>query len=219
MKKDLTELVFIIDKSGSMCGLEDDTVGGFNAMIRKQKALFGECLVSCFLFDNCSKLLYDRIPIDRIALMKAEDYVPGGSTALFDALGEAIHHIASIHKYARDEDVPEKTIFIITTDGEENSSQTYSSHRVRQMVEEETEKHGWEFLYLAANIDAAETGSSMGILRERAVNYNADQRGTAMAYEAMDRAVSSLRCGSPLDSDWGEDLEEDIRQRGRRNLH
>ena len=157
MKKNLTELVFILDRSGSMSGLETDVIGGFNSMIAKQKKLDGECLVSCVLFDNEQKVIYDRVPISEVRPMTDKDYELGGCTALVDALGLAVKHIGNIHKYAREEDIPEHTVFVITTDGMENASRIYSSEKVKKMVSKKTEKHGWEFLYLAANIDAVET--------------------------------------------------------------
>jgi len=213
MKKNLTEMVFILDKSGSMAGLEKDTIGGFNALIEKQKKLDGECLVSCVLFDNGQKVIYDRVPLSEIKPMTEEDYTVGGCTALVDALGLAVKHIGGIHKYIREEDVPEHTIFVITTDGMENASHIYSSAKVKKMVEKKTEKHGWEFLYLAANIDAVDTGAAIGIKEGRAANYKCDGMGTGMLYEAVSAAVGSMRCCSKIADNWAEELEEDNRKR------
>lgn len=213
MKKNLTELVFILDKSGSMASLEKDTIGGFNSMIEKQKKLDGECLVSCVLFDNGQKVIYDRVPIAEVEPMTDKDYCASGSTALVDALGLAIKHIGDIHKYIREEDVPEHTIFIITTDGMENASRIYSADKVRKMVGKKTEKHGWEFLYLAANIDAVETGAAIGIKKGRAANYKCDAKGTGLLYEAVCSAVGSMRSCAKIEDNWAEELEEDNRKR------
>ena len=165
MKNNLTELVFIIDKSGSMSGFESDTVGGFNAVIEKQRAEEGRVLVSTVLFNNYSEVIHDRVPIEEIKPMTAENYRVGGCTALLDAIGGAIHHIGNIHKYARPEDVPEKTIFLITTDGMENASQQYGSDKVKEMIRKREEENGWEFVFVAANIDAVNTAASIGIRR------------------------------------------------------
>lgn len=213
MNKNLTELVFIIDKSGSMASLEKDTIGGFNAMIEKQKKLDGECLVSCVLFDNGQKVIYDRVPISEVVPMTEKDYCAGGCTALVDALGLAVKHIGSIHKYIREEDVPEHTIFVITTDGMENASKIYSADKVRKMVNKKTEKHGWEFLYLAANFDAVETGAAIGIKEGRTANYKCDARGTGLLYETVGAALGSMRSCSKIADNWAEELEEDNRNR------
>lgn len=216
MKKGLTELVFILDRSGSMGGLESDTVGGFNAMIAKQKKEEGECLVSTVLFDNQSEVLHDRVPVAEVPEMTEKEYSVRGCTALLDAVGGAIHHIANIHKYARPEDVPEHTMFVITTDGMENASRTYSSDKVKKMIEQK-KGSGWEFIFVAANIDAVETAGRIGIESRNAVNYNADKMGTRVLYESVSRAVSGMRaCKSPsepLSSDWREALDEDYAKR------
>lgn len=213
MKKNLTELVFILDKSGSMANLEQDTIGGFNAMIEKQKKIGGECLVSCVLFDNTQKVLYDRVPLSEVSPMTDKDYCAGGCTALVDALGLAVKHIGNIHKYAREEDIPEHTIFVITTDGMENASRIYSAEKVKKMVSKKTEKNGWEFLYLAANIDAVETGAAIGIKSGRAANYKCDEMGTGMLYETVCEAVGSMRKGSKISADWADKLEADSKRR------
>ena len=216
MRKDLTELVFIIDRSGSMSGLESDTIGGFNSMIRKQKQAEGEALISTVLFDNVSEVLHDRVNVKDIQSMTEHDYTVRGTTALLDAIGGAIHHIGNVHKYARQEDVPEHTMFVITTDGMENASRYYSSEKVKKMIERQKVKYGWEFLFLGANIDAVETASHFGIGADRAVNYNCDSEGTALNYEVVSDAICSVRCSAPLKSDWKKRIDEDYKKRGRK---
>lgn len=201
MKKNLTELVFIIDRSGSMSGFENDTIGGFNSMIEKQKAGEGEVYVSTVLFDNHTSVLHDRVPIEEIKPMTREDYYVGGCTALLDAIGGAIHHIGNVHKYAREEDVPENTIFVITTDGMENASHLYHSAKVKEMIKRKTEKYGWEFIFVAANIDAVETADSIGIRRERAANYRQSREGYTECYEAMSAFVTRKRSAKPMEAD------------------
>lgn len=216
MRKDLTELVFIIDRSGSMSGLESDTIGGFNSMIRKQKQAEGEALISTVLFDNVSEVLHDRVNVKDIQPMTEHYYTVRGTTALLDAIGGAIHHIGNVHKYARQEDVPEHTMFVITTDGMENASRYYSSDKVKKMIERQKVKYGWEFLFLGANIDAVETASHFGIGADRAVNYNCDSEGTALNYEVVSDAICSVRCSAPLKSDWKKRIDEDYKKRGRK---
>ena len=216
MRKDLTELVFIIDRSGSMSGLESDTIGGFNSMIRKQKQAEGEALISTVLFDNVSEVLHDRVNVKDIQSMTEHDYTVRGTTALLDAIGGAIHHIGNVHKYARQEDVPEHTMFVITTDGMENASRYYISDKVKKMIERQKVKYGWEFLFLGANIDAVETASHFGIGADRAVNYNCDSEGTALNYEVVSDAICSVRCSAPLKSDWKKRIDEDYKKRGRK---
>lgn len=218
MRKDLTELVFIIDRSGSMSGLESDTIGGFNSMIRKQKQAEGEALISTVLFDNVSEVLHDRVNVKDIQPMTEHDYTVRGTTALLDAIGGAIHHIGNVHKYARKEDVPEHTMFVITTDGMENASRYYSSDKVKKMIERQKVKYGWEFLFLGANIDAVETASHFGIGADRAVNYNCDSEGTALNCEVVSDAICSVRCSAPLKSDWKKRIDEDYKKRGRKKL-
>ena len=213
MKNNITELVCILDRSGSMAGLESDTVGGFNALIEKQRKQEGTCYVSTVLFNNESTVLHDRVPIGAVKPMTAEDYVPGGCTALLDAIGGAIHHIGNIHKYARSEDVPEHTIFVITTDGLENASRRYGSDRVKRMIERQKEQYGWEFLFLAANIDAVETAAHIGISRDRAANYRSDGAGTELMYSVAAEAVSAVRCCAPMREDWAEELNRDAQRR------
>ena len=213
----ITELVFILDRSGSMAELEADTIGGFNAMIEKQRREEGECFVSTVLFDNISEVLHDRVRLSDIKPMTVKEYTVRGSTALIDALGGAIHHIGNVHKYARPEDVPAHTMFIITTDGMENASHKYSSERVKAMIQRQKEKYGWEFLFIGANIDAVETAARYGIDRDRAVNYNADGEGTRVLYESVSRAVCNVRASAPLSADWSADIDADYRKRGRKN--
>lgn len=209
MKNNITELVFIIDRSGSMAGMEADTIGGFNAMIEEQKKPDGKVYVSTVLFDNYSEVLHDRVDIQKIEPMTGRQYHVRGCTALMDAIGGAIHHIGNIHKYARPEDVPEHTMFVITTDGMENASREYSSQRVKEMITRQQEKYGWEFLFVAANIDAVETAAHMGIRPERAANYQQTCRGTRSAYDAMNYAVDSIRRSQPMASEWKEKLDND----------
>lgn len=213
MKNNITELVFILDRSGSMAGLESDTIGGFNAMIEKQKKETGEAYVSTVLFDNKSEVLHDRIKLSEIEKMTDKDYTVRGCTALIDAIGGAIHHIGNIHKYARPEDVPEHTMFIITTDGMENASVCYSSDQVKHMIERQKEQYGWEFLFIGANIDAVETAVQFGIERNRAVNYRADSVGTQVLYETISAPISAMRQNKPLTDDWSRDIEEDFETR------
>ena len=217
MKNNITELVFILDRSGSMAGLESDTIGGFNAMIEKQKKQDGECYVSTVLFDNVSEVLHDRVKLSEIKPMTDRDYTVRGCTALIDAIGGAIHHIGNVHKYARPEDVPENTVFIITTDGMENASHRYTSDRVKAMIERQKAKYGWEFLFIGANIDAVETASRYGIGADRAVNYNADPKGTSIVYESVSRAVCNVRARASLDSSWSDEINEDYVRIGKNN--
>ena len=212
-KNNITELVFILDRSGSMSGLEGDTIGGFNAMIKKQKKEAGEAYVSTILFDNVSEVLHDRIKLKDVPKMTGKDYTVGGCTALIDAIGGAIHHIGNIHKNARPEDVLADTMFIITTDGQENASHQYSSDEVKKMIEHQKEKYGWEFLFIGANIDAVETAARFGINRNRAVNYNADSKGTQVLYETLSAPISAMRADAAISDDWCQNIEEDYNSR------
>ena len=218
MKKNLTEIVFILDRSGSMRGLESDTIGGFNGMIEKQKKADGDALFSTILFDNVSEVLHDRVDVREIKPMTDADYTVRGCTALLDAIGGAIHHIGNVHKYARKEDVPEHTLFVITTDGMENASHRYDSDKVKRMIKRQQEKYGWEFLFLGANIDAVETARSFGIHEDRAVNYHADGEGTKLNYEVLNQVISTVRCSAPLDENWKRRIAEDfeVRKNGRK---
>lgn len=193
MRKGLTEVVFILDRSGSMCGLESDTIGGFNSMIEKQKKEEGEAYISTVIFDDVSEVLYDRVPIAKVEPMNDRQYYVRGCTALLDAVGGAIKHISNVHKYAREEDRPEKTLFIITTDGLENASRTFTYDKVKKMVEKEKNEHGWEFLFLGANIDAVKEAGRFGIGADRAINYECDSQGTAVNYQAVSETVSAVR--------------------------
>lgn len=220
MRENLTELVFILDRSGSMSGLEADTIGGFNSMIKKQQKEEGEALVSTVLFDDQCEVLHDRVEISKIKKMTEDDYYVRGCTALLDAVGGAIHHIGNIHKYAREEDRPAKTLFIITTDGLENASRRYTFKDIKRMVERQKEKYNWEFLFLGANIDAIEVAGNMGIRKERAANFVCDAVGTAVNYSVLDKAISRVRkCKSSemacafADGAWKAEIDEDYEAR------
>ncbi|MBR2948238.1 MAG: hypothetical protein IKC46_00090 [Lachnospiraceae bacterium] len=213
MRKNLTEIVFILDRSGSMHGLEADTIGGFNSMIEKQKKTEGEATISTVLFDNESEVIHDRVDIKNIKPMTERDYTVRGCTALLDAIGGAIHHIGNIHKYARKEDVPEHTLFVITTDGMENASHRYDSEKVKSMIKRQKEKYGWEFLFLGANIDAVETAAHFGIEKDRAVNYHADSVGTQLNYEVLADAISDIRLSRPLAAGWKKRIDKDYKER------
>ncbi len=215
MKKDLTELIFILDMSGSMAHLTDDTIGGFNSVLKEHANKEGEVLVTTYLFNNDSRMLHDRLPIKDVPAMTDKDYRAGGCTALIDAMGDAIKHIVGIHRYARPEDIPEHTIFVITTDGMENASHKYSAEQVRKMVTHEQEKYGWEFIFLAANIDAVETAGHYGIRPERAVNYMHDEVGTGNVYEAVSCAVGMVRERRSLERDacWRKNVDDDFQKR------
>ena len=215
-KNGITELVFILDRSGSMSGLEKDTIGGFNSMIEKQKKQEGECYISTVLFDNESEVIHDRVKLSEIKPMTEDDYYVRGCTALIDAIGGAIHHIGNVHKYARPEDVPEHTMFIITTDGMENASRRYTSDRVKAMIERQKEKYGWEFLFIGANIDAVETAAQYGINPDRAVNYNADEKGTKILYATVSESICQMRANAPLQANWSEEVNKDYQKRGKK---
>ena len=199
-----------------MAGLESDTIGGFNGMIEKQKLEDGLCLVSTVLFANDSQVIHDRVPLEQIRPMTFRDYTVGGCTALIDALGDAIHHISLIHKYARPEDVPAHTIFIITTDGMENASRKYSASQVRTWIELKKKNFGWDFLFIGANIDAVETAKHFGISEDRAVNYNADSYGTHLVYESVSSAVRDVRANMPMSSAWSQKINADYQKRGKK---
>lgn len=219
MKKGLTEMVFILDRSGSMGGLEKDTIGGYNSLIEKQKKEEGEALVSTVLFDHEQEVLCDRVPLDQVKSMTGDEYWVRGCTALLDAIGGAIHHIGNIHKYAREEDVPEKTIFVITTDGLENASKRYSYRDIKKMIKRQEEKYGWEFLFLGANIDVAKESGRLGIREDRAVRYVNDSEGIGLNYEVVGCAMSAMRCmpdSRKMDGSWKAKIEKDFKKRGRR---
>ena len=212
MQNNVTELVFILDRSGSMAGFEADTIGGFNATIEKQKKQDGKVYVSTVLFDNESEVIHDRVDISEIRAMTENEYRVGGCTALLDAIGGAIHHIGNIHKYARPEDVPEHTVFVITTDGMENASHRYSSQEIKSKIKRQTEKYGWQFIFLAANIDAVETAESIGIRRERAANWRQTKEGVGRSYYAMCEAITSVRMNCADKMDLEEYLKEDDKE-------
>ena len=228
MRENLTELVFILDRSGSMGGLESDTIGGFNSMIKKQKKEDGEAFVSTVLFDDVTEVIHDRVPIRDVKKLTDDEYFVRGCTALLDAVGSAIDHIGNVQKYAREEDRPAKTLFVITTDGLENASRRYTFKRVKKMIKRQQEKYNWEFLFLGANIDAIEVAGNMGISRDRAANYHCDEVGTALNYEVLEKAVTRVRaCKSDMmhaaftGGAWKEDIDRDFEarkdnKRGRR---
>ncbi len=211
----MTELVFILDRSGSMSGLEKDTIGGFNSMLEKQRREAGDAVISTVLFDNVSDVIHDRVDIKDVHELTDRDYFVRGCTALLDAVGGAIHHIGNVHKYARKEDVPEKTLFIITTDGMENASRYYSYDRVRHMIERQKKRYGWEFIFLGANIDAAAEARRFGIDESMAADYHCDGAGTALNYEVLSEVITNVRtCGKPISSDWKKKIDNDYRNRG-----
>lgn len=214
MKKDLTELVFILDRSGSMAGLESDTIGGYNALLKKQQAEPGDAIVTTVLFDDDYQLLHDRVNIKGIRPITEQEYFVRGSTALLDAIGKTIHKIGNAQRYASDEKRAEKVMFVITTDGMENASKEYSCKRINAMVERQKLKYGWEFIFLGANIDAIATAAKFGISADRAANYHADGEGTILNYEAVSDAVSELRSNRSIDADWKARIDADYQQRG-----
>lgn len=216
MKKtnnNITELVFILDRSGSMAGLEGDTIGGFNSLIEKQKKQDGKCYVSTVLFDHLTDVIHDRVELENIKPMTNEDYYVRGCTALIDAIGGAIHHIGNIHKYAREEDVPEHTMFVIMTDGYENASHIYTSDKVKAMIKRQKEKYGWEFLFIGANIDAVETAKHFGINEDRAVSYHADSQGTSVVYDTVGDTVCCMRESRTISDDWSKNINDDFNNR------
>ena len=215
MRKNLTEIVFILDRSGSMAGLEKDTIGGFNAMIEKQRKEPGEAYISAVLFDNTSTVIHDRVSLSKVPVLTEQDYYVRGCTALLDAVGSAIHHIGNVHKYAREEDRPERTLFVITTDGMENASRRYTYDKVRAMIQHQKDTYDWEFLFLGANIDAAREAARFGITPDRAANYHADTVGTEVIYDAVCETVSDFRCARPMSAGWKRRIDEDFKKRGR----
>ena len=214
MKKNLTELVFILDRSGSMAGLEKDTIGGFNAMLERQKAEAGEAYISTILFDNYTEVIHDRLALDAVPRLTEKEYYVRGCTALLDAVGGAIRHIGNIHKYAREEDRPEKTMFVITTDAMENACRRYTYERVREMITRQKERYGWEFLFLGANMDAAREAARFGIDADRAANYHADAKGTEVIYGAVCETVCDFRASRPVAAGWKKRIDEDFNRRG-----
>ena len=210
----LTEMVFILDRSGSMGGLESDTIGGYNSLLEKQKQEEGDAVVTTVLFDDRVKIIHDRVDIKAVSPLTEKEYYVRGSTALLDALGSTVSRIANNHRMMKEEYRPDKVIFVVTTDGMENASREYTYNKVKQMVEHEKEKYGWEFLFLGANIDAAETAGRMGIDRGHSVNYHSDSVGTALNYKVVSDAVSRVRaCAAPLEADWKAEIEDDYLRR------
>ena len=217
MKNGITEMVFILDRSGSMSGLEADTIGGFNSLIEKQKRQEGKCYISTVLFDDVSTVLYDRVELEKIRPMTNDDYVPRGCTALIDAIGGAVHHIGNVHKYIRTEDVPENTVFVIITDGCENASIKYTADTVKAMIEEKKREFGWEFMFIGANIDSVTTAGRFGISGSRAVDYKADSTGTCVAYGAVAETLKNFRASKPISDDWKDGIAADMKKRGGKN--
>ena len=211
-KNNTTELVFILDRSGSMGGLEKDTIGGFNSLIEKQKKQEGKCFVTTVLFDHEQQTLHDRVELQSVKPLTDEDYTVRGCTALIDAIGCTVKHIEDIHRYQRPDDVPANTMFVITTDGMENASKEYTADKVREMIEQKKEQ-GWEFLFIGANIDAVRTAKGFGIRADRAVNYHADSKGTSVVYETVSNAVSCNRACTPLKSSWSKKINDDYNSR------
>lgn len=215
MKRNLTELVFILDKSGSMAGLEADTISGFNAMLKKQQKAEGEALVTTALFNHHYELLHDRINVRGISPITEKDYEVGGTTALLDAIGSTIQKIVNVQKRTSEDERAEKVLFVITTDGMENASQEYSADKIKKMVQYQKEKFGWEFMFLGANIDAISTAARFGIDEDFAVDYRADEIGTQLNYAVLSEAVSNLRSGKKIDRSWKKGIERDYNQRSR----
>ena len=215
MKENLTELVFILDKSGSMCGLEADTIGGFNSLIEKQKKETGEAIVSTILFSDDSQVLHNRINLQDVGKMTDKEYFTSGCTALLDAVGSSIKHVVKVQESLPDEERPAKTLFIITTDGQENASHEYSYSNIKKLIEKQTEK-GWEFIFLGANIDAAKEAEKVGILRENAVNYNCDEVGVKLNYEVLGCAINSARKNKKIDPSWRKEIDDDYQKRGKK---
>lgn len=214
MKK-YTEVVFIMDRSGSMSGLESDTIGGFNGMIAKQKKEEGDAVISTVLFDDRMEVIHDRTEISKVQPMTDKEYYVRGCTALLDAIGNAVHHIGNVHKYAREEDRPDKTIFVIITDGLENASRQYNYTKVKQMIERQKNTYGWEFIFLGANIDSIREARRFGIAEDRAVNFHSDKEGTALNYQVIGKTISTLRANRPLEASWKAEIEADFKKRGK----
>ena len=213
MKKDLVEMVFILDRSGSMAGLEKDTIGGFNSMINKQKKIPGEALVSTVLFDDAYEVLHNRKSIKEVPSLTHEEYFVRGSTALLDAIGRSLKKMISVYRKLKDEEKPEKTIFVITTDGMENASREFTSTQIKQMIEKQKEKYQWEFIFLGANIDAVRTARDFGIRKDRVANYHSDEQGTALNYEAISDAIYELRVNRCINPDWNDEINKDFNSR------
>lgn len=214
MKYETSELVFILDRSGSMSGLEKDTIGGFNALIQKQRKEKGKCYVSCVLFDDVQEAIYDRVPLNEVKKMTQKQYYARGCTALLDAMGGAIHHIGNVHKYSKEE--IGKTLFIIITDGLENSSKRYSYASIKKMVERQKEKYGWEFIFIGANMDVIQEANKFGI--DQAVRYACDEEGTALNYSVLSENIKKMRttignAKESLPTDWAHKIQADYQKR------
>ena len=216
MKKGLTELVFILDKSGSMGGLEADTIGGYNSMLAKQQAVEGECRITTVLFNNNYELLHDCIDLKAVSAITEKEYQVGGSTALLDAIGMTIHKIGNAQKHTADDYRAEKVIFVIVTDGEENSSREYSAEMIKAQIERQKTKFGWEFIFLGANIDSVQTAGRFGIAPDRAVDYLADSEGTELNFKVMAQAVATFREAGTVDEACFEEIRKDVKRRGSR---
>ena len=214
MKKGLTELVFILDKSGSMGGLEKDTIGGYNSMLAKQQTVEGEAVITTVLFDNDYELLHDRIDIKAVKPITEKEYRIGGSTALLDAIGRTIHKISNVQKNTAKDYRAEKILFVIITDGEENASREYSAQKIRAMIERQKNRYGWEFIFLGANIDAVETAERFGIAPDRAQSYHSDSAGTELNYQVVSKAVSTFRETAAMPAQWSEEIAADFEKRG-----
>ena len=212
MKENLTELVFILDKSGSMCGLESDTIGGFNSLIEKQKKEEGEAIVSTILFSDSINVLHDRVNISDVNKMTDKEYFTSGCTALLDAVGTTIKNIIKVQNSLKDEDKPSKTMFIITTDGFENASKEYSYKQIKLLIEKQREA-GWEFLFLGANIDAECEAERLGILRANAVNYHCDKGGVAINYQVLEETISECRKFKRVSPNWKARIDKDYKSR------
>ena len=215
MKNNATELVFILDRSGSMAGLEKDTIGGFNAMLKKQKEVEGECRITTVLFDNQINILHDRLDIQAIESLTEKDYHVGGSTALLDAIGSTINKIGNVQKHSSHEHRASKVLFVIITDGEENSSREFSSGRVKKMIEHQMKKYNWEFIFLGANIDAVETSKMYGIRPDRTQNYHADAKGVNLNFDVMSKTVANFRMSACIDEGWKDQIEKDFDERNK----
>lgn len=209
----ITEMVFILDRSGSMSGLESDTIGGFNSLIEKQKKEDGTCFVSTVLFSDKTQTVHDRVALEDIEKMTDKDYIPMGCTALYDAIGNTVAHITNIHRYIREEDVPANTVFVIITDGYENASREYTHKKVKELVESKKKKEGWEFMFIGANIDAAATAETIGIGGNMAANYCADERGTGVVFEALAAPLAACRASKKIDTNWKTEIEADLKSR------
>jgi uncharacterized protein YegL len=216
MKKGLTELVFILDKSGSMSGLESDTIGGYNSMLIKQKAIEGECRITTVLFNHGYELLHDRIDIKAVSPITENEYTVGGSTALLDAIGFTIEKIGNVQKHTAEDYRAEKVLFVIITDGQENSSREYSVEKIKALIERQKERFGWEFIFLGANMDAVQTAGNFGISSDRALDYLADSEGTTLNFKVMESTITPVREKGTVDDACFSAIREDVKKRGKR---